>query len=70
MPNSVGAELVYINDESVRPKVVDDRKIEYQGEILYMTTLVKRLTGKTNSIAGPQFFTYDGIPLQDYYNKY
>ncbi len=66
----VGAEIVYINDESVRPKVIDDRKIEYQGEILYMTTLVKKLTGKTIGVCGPAFFTYNEIPLQDYYDKY
>ena len=66
----VGSEIVYIHDESVVAKVIDDRKIEYQGEIMYMTTLVKKLTGKTIGIQGPLFFKYNGIPLTEYYNKY
>jgi hypothetical protein len=30
----VGSELTFVSDESVRARVVDDRKIEYNGQIL------------------------------------
>ena len=50
--------------------VVDDRKIEYHGEIMYMTTLAKMLTGKKTGIAGPIFFKYKGKNLQEYYNEF
>lgn len=66
----VGSIIVYINDDNETAKVVDDRKIEYKGEIMYMTTLAKKLTGKTIGIQGPLFFKYNGIPLTEYYNKY
>ena len=66
----VGSEIVYIHDESVAAKVIDDRKIEYQGEIMYMTTLAKRLIGKNSGVNGPAFFKYNGIPLPEYYNRY
>ena len=66
----VGSIITYIDDTSIEVKVVDDRKIEYQGEILYMTTLAKRLTGKSYGVAGPLFFMYNGVPLQEYYLKY
>ena len=65
----VGSEIVYIHDESVVARVIDDRKIEYQGEIMYMTTLAKKLTGKL-VIRGPECFKYNGILLPEYYNKY
>ena len=66
----VGSEIVYIQDESVVAKVIDDRKIEYQGEIMYMTTLAKRLIGKNNGVNGPSFFKHNGIPLPEYYIRY
>jgi hypothetical protein len=66
----VGSEIVYIHDESITARVVDDRKIEYQGEIMYMTTLAKRLINKNTGVNGPAFFKYKGVPLPEYYNKY
>ena len=60
----------YIHDESVVAKVIDDRKIEYQGEIMYMTTLAKRFIDKNNGVNGPSFFKYNDISLTEYYNKY
>lgn len=65
----IGSTIVYIYDETITAKVVDDRKIEYQGEIMYMTTLAKKLTGKL-VIRGPECFKYNGILLPEYYNKY
>ncbi len=65
----IGSTIVYIYDETITAKVVDDRKIEYQGEIMYMTTLAKKLTNKS-VIRGPECFKYNGILLPEYYNKY
>lgn len=65
----IGSTIVYIYDETITAKVVDDRKIEYQGEIMYMTTLAKELTNKS-VIRGPECFKYNGILLPEYYNKY
>lgn len=66
----IGAELVYINDENIKCYVVDDRKIKYHDEVMYMTTLAKILTGKKTGIAGPAFFKYNGENLQYYYELY
>ena len=65
-----GAVLEYIKDSFITCTVVDDRKIEYHGEIMYMTTLAKMLTGKKTGIAGPIFFKYKGKNLQEYYNEF
>lgn len=65
-----GAVLEYVKDSSITCTVVDDRKIEYHGEVMYMTTLAKMLTGKKTGIAGPIFFKYSGKNLQEYYNEF
>lgn len=66
----VGSELEYINDSNVKCYVVDDRKIKYNDEVMYLTTLAKLLTGKKVGIAGPLFFKYKGKCLQEYYVQY
>lgn len=66
----VGSIITYIDDDTIEAKVIDDRKIEYKGEILYMSTLAKRLIGKSYGVAGPHFFKYNGIILTEYYRKY
>lgn len=66
----VGSNIVFINNENIIARVVDDRKIEYQGEIMYMTTLAKKLVNKNGGVCGPAYFKYNDIPLQDYYSKY
>ncbi|MBQ3179090.1 MAG: GIY-YIG nuclease family protein [Clostridia bacterium] len=63
----VGAELVYIEDASIKCTVVDPRKLEYNGEILYMTPFAKKISGKYH--AGPSFvennFMYNGETLKE-----
>ena len=66
----VGAELEYVNDKNIKCYVVDDRKVKYQNQIMYTTTLAKMLTGKKAGVAGPAYFQYNGKNLQDYYEEY
>ena len=61
----IGATLEYCYDPSVTCIVADDRRVEYNGETMYLTTLAKRLTGKTTGVAGPRYFTYKGASLWD-----
>lgn len=66
----VGAILEYVRDNSITCTVVDDRKIKYNGEVMYMTTLAKMLIGRKTGVAGPTFFSYQGKNLQEYYDTY
>lgn len=66
----VGAELEYINDHNIKCKVVDDRKIEYNGQVMYLTTLAKILLNKNTSICGTLYFSYNDKNLQEYYEQY
>ena len=61
----VGSELVYIEDESVRVTVVDDRRIKYDGEITSVSALAQRLKGFTHPVQGTLWFTFKGEKLTD-----
>lgn len=50
---SVGEEIEYYDDPSIRCKVVGDRKVEYQGKEMSLTAAAKLISGKKYSIAGP-----------------
>lgn len=66
----VGATIEFINDSNITCTVVDDRRVKYQGQIMYMTGLAKLLLGTKTSIAGPLYFSYKGKKLQDYYVEF
>jgi len=66
----VGAELEYVNDSAIKCRVVDDRRIEYRNEIMYLTGLAKKLLNKSRGIAGPLYFKYKGKNLQAYYEEH
>ena len=65
----VGAVLEYADDPTITCTVIDDRKIMYEGEITYMTPLIKKLTGKSWMTNGPHHFSrhfkYNGVLLKD-----
>lgn len=46
-------------------KIVDDKRVAYNGETWSLTALAKHLLGTTASIAGPRFFKYKGEWLND-----
>ena len=60
-----GAEIVFVDDESVRPTVVDDRHIEYNGETTSLSALAQKLKGFTHPVQGTIWFTYNGEKLDD-----
>lgn len=67
IPN--GAELEYINDISIKCIVANRRKVEYNGEIIYMTQLAREITGNKSIVHGPgwvaQNFKYNGKLIED-----
>lgn len=68
----VGAEISFIKDPSKKAVVVDDRKVQYDGEIMTTTALARLLLKKppkSDGIHGPQFFTYQGEKLGERRNR-
>ena len=64
-----GDELVYVKDESIKCYVINDRKVEFEGQNYYLTGLAKKLTGKTHAIDGALYFKYKGKVIWDMHKK-
>lgn len=54
----VGAELVFIEDSSIRVIVVDERKVQYNNVITSLSAISDSIKGYSTS--GPSYFTYQG----------
>ncbi len=65
----IGAVLEFHDNPQITCTVFDDRRIEYNGEVMYLTTLAKMITGKKNGVAGPRYFRYKGSWLWDIENR-
>ena len=61
----VGAEIVFTENEDIRPVVVDDRHISYNGRTTFLSALAKELLGSDVSVSGTRFFSYDGKKLDE-----
>ena len=59
----MGAELVCTEDPSIVVKVVNNRKVEYNGEITSLSAITDQMKGYPTQ--GPSFFTYNGRKITD-----
>ncbi len=56
----VGAELVFVDDPSVRVQVLDDRHIKYGSETTSLSALARRLKKYDHPVQGTLYFSYKG----------
>lgn len=61
----VGSEVLFIENSSIRAKVVDDRHIEYNGETTSLSALAQKLKCFEHPVQGTLWFTYNGERLSD-----
>ena len=61
----IGAKIVFTRDSSIVATVVDDRHIEYNGQITAMTPLAKKMLNKKKAVQGTAYFMYKGKKLTD-----
>ena len=65
----IGGILVYQENPTVQCTVIDNRRVSYNNEALYMTPLAKKVSGKEYITNGPgwvaRHFTYNGKLLVD-----
>ena len=61
----IGSQIEFIEDSSVRATVVDDRRIEYNGETTSVSALAQKLKGFDHAVQGTLWFTYQGEKLTD-----
>ena len=60
-----GSELTFVDDESIKVTVVDDRHIEYNGETTSVSALAQRIKGFDHPVQGTLWFKYKGKRLND-----
>jgi hypothetical protein len=60
-----GEEVVFVDDESKKAVVVDDRHIRFGNEVTSLSKLAKNLLGISHSIQGTLYFKYKGKVLAD-----
>lgn len=60
-----GSEIEFIEDSSIRPVVIDDRHIEYNGETTSLSALARRLKRFDHPVQGTLWFSYEGETLND-----
>ena len=61
----IGSQIEFIEDSSVKATVVDDRRIEYNGETTSVSALAQKLKRFDHAVQGTLWFTYQGEKLTD-----
>lgn len=61
----VGSELTFIENSNIKAIVVDDRRIEYDGETTSVSALAQKLKGFDHPVQGTLWFLYKGEKLTD-----
>ena len=61
----IGEKIVYIEDASIQPVVVDDRHIEWNNQTTSLSALAQQIKGFNHPVQGTLWFTYNGIKLTD-----
>lgn len=60
-----GEKVVFVEDKSIQPVVVDDRHIKYDGQTTSLSALAQQLKGTDYPQQGTVWFTYNGVKLDD-----
>jgi hypothetical protein len=60
-----GEKIVYIEDQSIQPVVVDDRHIEWNNQTTSLSALAQQLKKFNHAVQGTLWFTYKGTKLTE-----
>jgi hypothetical protein len=61
----VGAELVFSRDENTKARVIDNRSIEFNGEVTSLSSSAQKILGYDYGVAGTYFWMYEGETLDE-----
>lgn len=64
-----GERIVFVEDESIQPMVVDDRHIKYNNQTTSLSALAQQIKGFNHPVQGTLWFTYKGVKLTDLRNQ-
>ena len=65
----IGEKIVYIEDASIQPVVVDDRHIEWNNQTTSLSALAQQLKNFNHAVQGTLWFTYNGVKLTELRDK-
>ena len=65
----IGEKIVYIEDASIQPVVVDDRHIEWNNQTTSLSALAQQLKNFNHAVQGMLWFTYKGVKLTELRDK-
>ena len=60
-----GALVTFTRDDAVTAKVVDDRQVEFLGEVMSLSEAARRALGVVYQVQGPVFWRYEGERLDE-----
>ena len=61
----IGSELYFINDAGIKAKVVDNKRIEVNGEITSLSSSAQKILGYSNQVQGTIYWMYEGETLDE-----
>ena len=66
---SVGDELVYEKDSSIKVTVINDKKVDFEGQEYSLSALTKKIRKLPYYVAPCKYWSYNGKNLHDIYNE-
>lgn len=61
----LGAELSYVNDENIKAKVIDNKLIALNGEVMSLSASAQRLLGYPYQVQGTIYWMFEGETLDE-----
>lgn len=61
----IGAELVFSRDESIKARVIDNRSIELNGEIVSLSSSAQKILGYASGVQGTAYWMFEGELLDE-----
>ena len=64
-----GTVLSYVNDPTIQVTVVDEKKVKFQNEVVYLTPITTKLLGKEKDVQPSRYWSINGKNLKDIYEE-
>ena len=61
----IGSEILYINDENIKAKVIDNRQVEINGAVTSLSASAQKLLGYPYNVQGTLYWMYEGESLDE-----
>jgi len=61
----IGAEIIFSRDENIKAKVVDNKLIEFNGEITSLSDSARKILGYDYGVQGTAYWIYEGETLDE-----